>query len=584
MGTERLFFPQVEKKEKLPAVEKIRKKVLIHPPIQISLITKEIYYSPPIQPSEKTILPKLSLKLTPFYPPLSQKKIVPKIFEETSLRHHYAKASLKFPKKEKTPLSIKSSQITPEEKQLIQPPLGAPSMDKVYFPKRVSKSEHPFLLVSVGIDDSSGFNYQLNYGKETKNHRYLLTLGRESSPRYITYQDTGEILSKGIDLVQGSIGWGELGINEIQIFAEGKQKSLSLPESFGGKINDTYVHLSGQALIFKSWKINVWGEKSTKEEESTPEKKYDDVACGINLAVQPGRFPLSIEGGIDWDNLTQISPTENNKNRYQALLQLKPLHPFAFSENLFLESTRVGVKGIKDEQAQLVGFSKLQWYGKKGWKASLSISKKFYLPRFYNTYMSQDYSAVNLNLKPVDITVYTLETNYSKPSLADVSLKIFAEHGNDIVWVYNDASACLSPQTVTLSSNGLTIKGNWNITPLVILEPAYTYKNIKNEQNPGQVVPHQPANSLKLLLRIHLLKTEIDTLTFEAKGEWLSERYYTFNSDDFILPSSRAGLKLTYRRKNWEVFAGMESNNYFLSHDYKFDEGKLSFGLKGKLF
>ncbi len=582
VGIERFSFPQVEKKEKLPVLEKVGKKVLIHPPIQISLSAKEIYYSPPVRPSEKTILAELSPELTPL---LDQSKIAPKLFQETSLRQHYAKASLKFPEKEKTPLSIKSSQITQKEKQLIQPPLSAPSMDKVYFPQRVSKSENPFLLASVGIDGSNGFNYQLDYGKETKNHRYLLTLGRESSPQYVTYQDTGEILSKGMDFIQGNIGWGEPGINEAQIFIEGKQKSLSLPESYGKKTKDTYIHLSGQARIFKKWKIMVWGEKSTKEEEeSAPEKRYDGFAYGINLTMQPERFPFSIEGGINWDNSAQKSPVENSKNRYQALLQLKPLPPFTFSENLFLESTRIGVKGIKDEQAQLVGFSRLQWYGKKGWKVSLSINKKFYLPRFADTYIPQDYSAVNLNLKPVDMTVFTLETNYSKSPLVDVSLKIFIEHGNDTIWVYNEASAYLSPQTVTVSGNGLTITGNWNITPSVIFEPAYTYKNIKNEQNPGQVVPHQPLNSLKLLLRMHLLKTEISTLTFEAEGEWLSGRYYTFSSSDTIPSSSRAGLKLIYQRRNWKVFVRMESNNYFLSHDYKFDEGKLSFGLEGKLF
>ena len=154
-----------------------------------------------------------------------------------------------------------------------------------------------------------------------------------------------------------------------------------------------------------------------------------------------------------------------------------------------------------------------------------------------------------------------------------------------MVWIYTDSpEPRLYPQTVALSREGLTINGRWEITPSIIFEPSYTWKNVRNEQNPDKVIPHEPQSLLQAVLTLYLLKRETDSLSFEAEGEWLGESFYTTDPADTLDPNSRVRLKLTYRRKEWEASLGIENSNWFLSRDYKLPETKLSFGVKFKLF
>ncbi|RLE14469.1 hypothetical protein DRI96_01410 [Candidatus Aerophobetes bacterium] len=658
LGKEKITFFWKKVKEGPPRREKIEKKELIHPPLQVSLVRKESFfpqvrpylpppptkitkreeirkikafnlpfftlsrpyikegkifislkrgirekitlsrkfperkavfaYHPPVKfPAKPVALipsPEVSLKSLPPRPYYHKREMPPQFLKELSLRGSYIKAYIKEAKEKRTSLSIKVAEISgaPEEKKrLIQPPLTAPPVERVYFPEKIKNPKHYILLLSLGVDDNSGFNYGLTYGGEKETGRYLLTLKRDSSPKYAIYQGTGETLSKGKDFIKGEIGWGKFKENEAKVSVRGSQNTLGLPNA--KKREDTSIYLSGKANIFKRWKINIWGEKSTREDKNTIKKKYDDFNYGISLAMQPQNSSFSIEGEINWDNLAQTSPFEKSKNKYQALLQIKSLHPFYLNKTLLLEPARIGVRGISDREAQIVGALKLRWYEKSTWDISLGVTKDFHFPTFSKTYICQDFSLVNLDLEPVNIARYTLKTSYSKPESIDASLEVFSQQGSDIVWVYSPEPG-LSPQTVSLSRQGVTIKGRWYITPSVSLEPSYTWQTITNQQNPGKVIPHEPESHLQLVLTINLLKRKEDTLSFQAKGEWLDKLYYNFDPGSLLEPASVAQLKLAYKRRDWEAFIRVESKNYLLSKNYKLSKSRLDFGVSLKLF
>ena len=580
-GLERPALPEVRLKEKFFAPLKEVKKELIHPPFRVTLFGKEAYF-PQFYPS----YPGVFLKRVSLSPPLYKKEISPEFPLEPSLRQRYVVAVLKQLQQEKSPLTIRAFEVVevPEEgKTLIHPPLKPASIERVYFPEKIQKSEYPFLFLLVDLNDKNGFNYELDYGRSKESERYLLTMKRESSPEYASYQ--GNTLFREIDLISGGVSWGELGASETQIFLQGKQKILALPDPENGKRKDICIYASGKTSIFKGWKISIWGEKSTREDENTEEKKYDDFSYGVNLAVQPEKFPLVVEGNINWDNLRQISPAEESQNRSEAGLELRSLHPLSLGQNFSLDSAKIGVKGIKDKQAQMVGSLKLHWYGKEGLEAAFNVKKNFYLPSFATTYIPKDYSQVNLQLDAVNMTEYSLEAGYSRSKSIHISLRLFSQRGTDVMWIYTDSpEPRLYPQTVALSREGLTINGRWEITPSIIFEPSYTWKNVRNEQNPDKVIPHEPQSLLQAVLTLYLLKRETDSLSFEAEGEWLGESFYTTDPADTLDPNSRVRLKLTYRRKEWEASLGIENSNWFLSRDYKLPETKLSFGVKFKLF
>jgi len=650
---ERLSLPSIRAKEKFFLPEKVGKKEIIRPPLQITL-RKEIYvvsvgpsfptkeerltaaaqkrkiptsplpyftlsqryieeertslleeqekekillsrktpegkkvtlFSPlvkvPEKPVARVILPKVSVKPSPLYPSFHKKEISPAGIPEATLREIYLEASLKVPEEEKEPLV--SREVEVREKRLIRPPLIAPAVEKPHFPERIKKSEYPFLIFSVGTDNISGFNYQFDYAREKEERRYFLTLKRDSFPKYATYQNTDEFLSKEIDVIQGGIGWGETGGGETQLLLGGKWKNLGLPDQ--GKRKDTYIHLSGKTSTFKRWKIGLWGQRSTRDDTAiVPERKYEDFSYGASLVFQPQESDFLLKGELNWDNLKILSPTEDTRSTYQALLQIESLRPFSIGENLFLESVRVGVRGIQNRQAQLAGSLKVHWYVEKNWEILFGVDKKSNLPLFSETYIPQDYSHVNLNIGPVNITTFSLETNYSQPLLMGASLRLFSDRGEDVIWVYEETLKLLKAETISLSRQGVTLKGNWHITPNITLEPSLTWQNVKNEEAPDKVVPHQPESSLGALLTIQILKRDEDSLTFQAEGEWLGKRYYKVDSKDTIAPSSKVELKLAYKRKTWGAFLGFENNSYFLSKDYKLFENRLKFGAEIKLF
>jgi len=427
------------------------------------------------------------------------------------MQKSYIEPYLKKAEERKTPLVIKAAGFPEiiEEKTLIRPPLTVPPLERVSLSEKIEKQKYPGLFLSLGLDDKSGFSYGINYGGEREDRRYLLTFKREFSPSYMIYTPDDETLSKDKDLIKADIGWGSVGVDDTNLVLKADHSSLDLPGA---------------------------------------------------VSTQPGNLPLLIEGEIGWDNLRKTSPVSERKTKHQALLQLDFLHPTFVGKNFLLEPVKIGVKGIKNESAQITGSGGLSWFeekrGKYSLKVSLGIKKEYYLPSFSQIYIPQDFSLVNLEIEPVNTITYTFKTAYSRKDLFETSLELFSQEGDDIVWVYSSSEKGLRAQTVNLSRQGVKIEGKWFIKSSVILEPFYTWQTLTNRENQNEVIPHQPENRLGLLLTIKLREKEKETLSFQAKLEMEGKKYYDFNPASTIV---------------------------YLSRDFKFPEGRIDFGVSLKL-
>ncbi|MCD6407106.1 hypothetical protein J7L81_04475 [Candidatus Aerophobetes bacterium] len=569
------FFPEII----LPKKGVVRKRLILYLP-EVKVPEK-----PRIEFLISGIYPKPVPLLSPEYPTLGE--IKPGYPKEFSMQKSYIEPYLKKAEERKTPLVIKAAGFPEiiEEKTLIRPPLTVPPLERVSLSEKIEKQKYPGLFLSLGLDDKSGFSYGINYGGEREDRRYLLTFKREFSPSYMIYTPDDETLSKDKDLIKADIGWGSVGVDDTNLVLKADHSSLDLPGA--EKRKDVLFSLHGKTNALKGWKLNVWGESSAREDKNTIPEKYTDLAYGARISTQPGNLPLLIEGEIGWDNLRKTSPVSERKTKHQALLQLDFLHPTFVGKNFLLEPVKIGVKGIKNESAQITGSGGLSWFeekrGKYSLKVSLGIKKEYYLPSFSQIYIPQDFSLVNLEIEPVNTITYTFKTAYSRKDLFETSLELFSQEGDDIVWVYSSSEKGLRAQTVNLSRQGVKIEGKWFIKSSVILEPFYTWQTLTNRENQNEVIPHQPENRLGLLLTIKLREKEKETLSFQAKLEMESKKYYDFNPASTIDPSSLWQIKLTYKRKNWEAFIRAENRDFYLSRDFKLPEGRIDFGVSLKL-
>jgi len=547
-------------------------KEIVQPPLYVYLPER-----PVVEPS----FPRATFKLPQIFPVPFREEVSPRIYP-ASLSQQYLSDTPTWPEKKRIFLIKRPTEkVKEEERKISQIPLEIPPVTRIYFPEQIKKSEYPYLHFSVGVGGYRSFNYQLDYGREKDKGRHLLTLERKRFPKWTIY--SGINLNREEDLLQGGISWGGPGVDETHLVIQGTQQRLELPITgdVTGERTDAQISLDvGQVGIFNHWNWNIWGERVTCNYKGIAQEKWDNLTYGAGLAFYSEGFPFVLQGTTNWQNL-RMGEESTLDNKYQILIQGSSSHPFSLSKSLFL-NLRVGVKGIKDEKAQGVGFFKLSWYGKEEHLGGvLQVDKEFYLPGFSDLYLSQDYFQVNPEIGPVDMMSYSLSINYKIPQV-NFSLKGFIEEGKDVVWVYYPDTLYphLNPEIINLSRQGWRIKGSWQFLPSVTLEPSYTWKTLKNKENPGGVIPHEPQSSGELLLKIKAGKWMLET-----GGEWLGKRYYTYNSGDTLPPASRVKLKLTYKQKDWEAFVQVENNNeYFLTKNYKFPMDRLTLGIKFKLF
>ncbi|MBC7189408.1 hypothetical protein H5U35_04235, partial [Candidatus Aerophobetes bacterium] len=169
LGEERLSFPLLKEK-KVPLLKKTVQKRLIYPPIEEISIPKRTYtpspvaYSVPEQKLRKKIPQKVDI--SPHMPSVSP--VLPTYIKEEKISLSVErKKEVVLPKKipgekvetEKISLLTEVSPEEKERKRLIKPPLTAPFISKSLFPKKMERSNYPYLLFSLSSDDNGGFGY-----------------------------------------------------------------------------------------------------------------------------------------------------------------------------------------------------------------------------------------------------------------------------------------------------------------------------------------------------------------------------------------------------------------------------------------
>ncbi len=553
--------------------------------IQRFLETKKLMIEPPLYaklPEKKEaqfFFPKLSLK-PPQLAPLSPHKEVPVQFQ-LAFPLYAERTYIEY-----TPVGVEERKIPFEREFILREVKGkekfpeisfkAPHISKIYHPEKIQTTEYPYLHFSFGLSEDRSFEYKLDYGREKEKARYLLNLEREYSSQWVIHQSG--FLGKEEDILQGNINWGALGTNESYINLSGNQKKLELPNA--GEESDTRLSLNiGQLGAFNLWDWNIKGKNFVRREKNTGDGDWDILNYGVFLALHSKKIPFVLEGEVEWQDI-ESRDGALGKSDYQVFLGGKSAHPFSLGKNLSLDA-ELGIKGVGEERTQAVGSLKLDWYMKKHWRLVVEGKRKFYLPDTSELYLSRDYSQINPELDPVEMTGFGLNINYENNPWVKASLSGFFENGEDVVWLYSDGlMPSVSPQIIRLSRQVWRIKSSWHVLPVVSVELSHAWVNTENEQEKSKVVPYEPENFGELALKL-----ETDTWYLRVGQEWLGKRYSTFEKQSLLPSSTRTKLKIAYKRKNWEAFFEAESNNdYFLSEDLKFPNNKFILGIKFKLF
>lgn len=562
--------PEREKVKKAGLVEEVPKaKELIGPPLYAEVPEKEM---------TQLSFPRIAMRVPQLSPVPSAQEVPARAYLASVPSGGEAYV-------EYAPAGLEGERISPRQEILLKKVKGkelpgevtarAPQMSKVSYPQQIEENEYPYLHFSVGISENRSFKYNLDYGREQEKGRYLLNLARVHSSHWVSYQQ--DFLSKEEDILQGSINWGELGEKETHIILDGNQRVLELPA--GGKGTDTRFALDvGQIGTFDLWDWDVWGKSFTRREKDASGGDWDSLSYGTSLALHYEKLPFILKGEVEWQNLKEKDDTQSTSS-YQALLGGKLPQPLSISESLFLD-LEAGVKGTGEGRAQAVGSFKLGWQGTEYWKVIIGGKQDFYLPEPSEVYLSRDYSWINPDLDPVEMTGLNLGVNYKNDPWIEASLTAFFEDGEDLVWVYRDTpTPHLNPEIISLSRQGWRVKGSWHILPAVTLISSYMWKNIKNREG-GEVIPHEPESIGELALR-----TETEKWNLEVGQQWQGKRYTTFEKKNPLPSASITTLRLVYKQDDWEAFFEVENNNdYYVSEDLQFPKDRFTLGIELKLF
>ena len=555
--------------------QSIGEKELIQPPVEVSFLPPQSFFPLTFPQRERKplkIVPAPSKKEISPSPP----EVVP-FSTRISFKPPPPKEKIE-PSKEKPFCKLK------EEKGIIQPPLETPLIKKISYPEQIKKSSFPYFHLTSSLGSYGNFNYGLNYGRELKNNGYLLVMERNSSPLWNIYEDeaTKQIrrLSKEGDKVKLGISWKRSKESGWGLVAGGYQGKL---EFFNKKRNQNRIFLQPNWELLRkrnTFKLSGWVETVGGSDlpVSGVTTKWEDTTFGAGIEMQMRNSPVSLGIRGDWESL------KGDYNRQKNQIYLWGKHKSLFSGKNIVVSLEGGVKGIKDEpSAEFLPSLKINYRFKPFWKLNLGVEKKFYLPQFSELYLSRDYVDINDKLNAVNIWDYRLRLGYHNLPKTDIFLEGFFSNGEGIVWDWDKESN--KPVNVKLNQQGWKLGLTYNLSPSFKQELIFVSQKTRNINNPKRKIPNSPENSGQLWL-----KWEEKGWSVAVGGEWIGKRYYDLEDSSKELPAGwKERFKFSRKNKNWEVFAELELNDYYLwalkdQKYYKLPKKKISLGMKVKLF
>ena len=458
------------------------------------------------------------------------------------------------------------------EKSLTEAFVEFPLRERVYRPLSKEESPLPYLYISYSLAAYDNFSYRLDYGRKKDKMIHFLSLGRYSASQWTTYEKDGSVLAKDEDWLNTRFIW-DFGENKNALFSiDGYQKKIDLPEEEERKKDK--VGLTGE-LTFKLQgdnilKVGGWAQ-STEVEGS--DVSYQDVNPGAQLELEIPQVPLSV--GIRAENSSYA-----DKSQFHLWIKDEAI-VFKSIKGLSL-GLEVGIKKVAGVTSEVLPHLKLIEQFNPKLQLQIEAEKKFYLPKFDDLYLSRDYIEINEELdKMVKLWNYEAQLKYELSSLADLSLGVFYNRGEDIIWNWDSVNSLARPEIRNMSRWGAKLDLLLHVGETFEQGISYIYQKGENLDDPGKVIPHYPQNMVDIWLRWNAGGWKIS-----MGVEFIDERYYEENTDSKLKDGWKQRFEISRMiGENLEFFIEFLLNNdYYLWKDYKPSAEKLYFGLKGKLY
>jgi len=547
------------------------KEEALPPPSEVYLGEKPYYY-PPFHPTLKEaplaeFIPRERKEISP--PPLPRPSLsTPFVsYDEllSSLEYSFAMGTAEMPpywgEKEE---ALPPSQIPLKEKI---PP--APEKEKISLP-------HLDLFAYLGGDNN--FGYRLNYGRKEKEEKniYFFTLERDFVPHYTWYKTDAKFLSRERDGAKLDLGWDLSEETGFSLGLEGAQEKVEL--SRGGQENKNKIGIKGDWRFQRernTFKIKGWAEKMAIDD---PYQKWEGTDYGVQGEMEMRGTPLTLGINADWKNLNDNNSGINYKKNQSHLWISDKAIPVGNIKGLAV-SARIGIKGIEDK-GEFLPYLKVLYQINPRMRVKVTGEKEFYLSKFSDLYIVNDYVKVNPLLGPSNTWNYKFGLEYKASPQLDTSLEIFYKEGEDVIWNESGGELPVEPINADILLRGGRLRLLHRFSENFEQELIYTHQEIKNTAYPGKVVPYFPQTTGELLLRWSRNDWRV-----EAGGEIMGERYYNESTTEKLSSGWKGRLKVSKKiRKGMEGFVQLELNDYELWKNYRLPDNKFIIGIEAQLY
>ena len=528
-------------------------KELSSPPHQVW--GEKSYPRPPSMPALETepaaVIPRVETK-GPSLPKLSQVSL------SMPLVVQYVTPS--YPIKVFSIMSLRTGEklLLPKESQLLERS----------FPTSKEESPFPYLHFTASAGSYNDYAYSLAYGRKWEKTAWIFNLGRDFSPHWLEQQE--EELGRDEDKATVEFIRDSGKDTKISLDLGGHQRKLDLPD--GTERTKNTIGINGEWKIKgerNSLRIQGWAERTGIKSQDNVE--YGDTSMGTGISLQMLRSPLV--GGLEGE--TSIS-----SGRTQAYLYLAGNNVTIRDMRGLMLNIEVGLKDIGGWGTEFLPQFELTAQINPRFKIQLDAQKEFRLARFSDLYFNQDYVIINEDLPPLGPWGFGGGFTYSPTEIWDVSLKGFLNRGDNLIWNWDTTSSLMRPLIRDILLKGGRLSWVLHLGGIFEQELAYTYQQVKNEDDPGKLVPGYPESSGELWLR-----WKPGSWLIEAGGEIEGERYYQENSGDVLPYGYKGKIKLARKiGKGGEWWVKFELNDYSPWKNLSLPDQKVSMGFHIPLF
>ena len=436
------------------------------------------------------------------------------------------------------------------------------------FPTSKEESPFPYLHFTGSAGSYKGYGYSLDYGRKWGKTAWIFNLERDFSPHWLEQQEE----ELGRDEDRATLEFiRESGENtKISLGLGGHQRKLDLPD--GTERTKNRIGINGEWKIKgerNSLRIQGWAERTGIKSEDSVE--YEDTSMGTGISLQMLRSPLAV--GLEGE-------TSTSSGRTQTYLYLAGNNVTLKDIRGLILNIEVGLKDIGGWGTEFLPQFELTSQINPRLKIQLDAQKEFRLARFSDLYFNHDYVIINEDLPPLGSWGFGGGFTYSPTDIWDVSLKGFLNRGDNLIWNWDTTSSLMRPLIRDILLKGGRLSWVLHLGGIFEQELAYTYQQVKNEDDPGKLVPGYPESSGELWLR-----WKPGSWLIEAGGEIEGERYYQENSGDVLPFGYKGKIKLARKiSKGGEWWIELELNDYSPLKNLSLPDQKVSMGIHIPLF